>query len=74
VAAKYKSRQQAATERAAEKKAVKRYMADWDPLNLYWSKWFLEHRRDYHEDSIQLVYAHRVAARLGFVFEEDVDA
>lgn len=69
---KFKTPQQAASERAAQRKEIKDYMQDRDGMNMHWCKYFLEHRRDYAESSIQLQYARRVAQRLNFVFEEDV--
>lgn len=61
--------------KAVERKAVKEFWqrADtYNELNLYWSKFFLERRQEYGESSIQVQYALHAAARLGFIFEEDV--
>lgn len=69
---KWKTPQQATQERAAEKKAVKKYMADWDPLNLNWADYFLRRREECGESSIQVQYSLRVFERLGVVIEEDI--
>ncbi len=58
-----------------ERKEVKAFwqkVSTHDALNLEWCQYFLEHRREYGESSIQVFYALLVAERLGFVFEEDV--
>lgn len=69
---KFKTPQQRTAERAAEKKAVGKYMQDWNPLNLHWAGYFMERRREYGEDSIQIAYSVRVFERLGVVIEEDI--
>lgn len=69
---KFKTPQQAASERAADRKAVSKYMQDWNPLNLHWASYFMERRLEYGEDSIQIAYSVRVFDRLGVVIEEDI--
>lgn len=83
---KFKTPQQRTAERAAEKKAVKKYMVGFDPFsggsvsnirksdpfNEFWADYFLRRREECGETSIQVQYSLRVFERLGVVIEEDV--
>ena len=53
--------------KSAERKAVKDFWhkaQEYDAANLRCAQYFLEHRREFGEESIQVVYAHIVMARL----------
>lgn len=69
---KFKTPQQAASERAAQRKEIKDYMQDRDGMNLFWGDYFLRRREEYGESSIQVQYSLRVFDRLNVVIEEDI--
>ena len=70
-----KTPQQRAAERSDERKKIKSYMGkadEWDVSNRHWCQYFLERRREYGEESIQIIWSLLAAKRLGIFVEEDV--
>lgn len=62
-----KTPQQRAGERAEVRKQIKTYMSradKHDRSNIFWSDYFLQRRREYGEESIQIVFALNCFARL----------